>query len=68
MVSATYTLKNFQNGHRDRRVKGSQFVDTKLFPMAATQELVFKRVADHNLGYGDMINDEETNKTKGIVR
>ena len=36
--------------------------------MAATQELVFKRVADHNLGYGDIINEEETNKTKGIVR
>lgn len=68
LTSATYTLKNFQNGHRDRRVKGSQFVDTKLFPMTATQELVFKRVADHNLGYGDIINEEETNKTKGVVR
>ena len=66
LASATYTLKNFQNGHIDRRSKNPTFVDTKLFPMVATQELIFKRVSDHNIGYGDIIDSESMDKTKGV--
>lgn len=66
LASATYTLKNFQNGHIDRRSKNPSFVDTKLYPMVATQELVFKRVSDHNLGYEDIINSVSMDKTKGV--
>ena len=68
LASATYTLKNFHNGHIDRRNKNAQFVDTKLFPTVATQELVFKRVSGHNLGYEDIVKSKDLDKTKGIFK
>ena len=34
--------------------------------MVATQELIFKRVSDHNIGYGDIIDTESMDKTKGV--
>lgn len=66
LTSATYTLKNFQNGHIDRRSDNPTFVDTKLFPMVATQELIFKRVSDHNITYSDIIDSVSMDKTKGV--
>ena len=68
LTSATYTLKHFQNGHIDRRNKNAKFVDTKLFPTVATQELVFKRVSGHNLGYEDIVKSKDLGKTKGIFK
>lgn len=68
LVSATYTLKHFQNGHIDRRNKNAQFVDTKLFPTVATQELIFKRVSGHNLGYEDIVKSKDLGRTKGIFK
>lgn len=68
LTSATYTLKNFQNGHIDRSSSNSKFIDTKLLPMVATQELIFKRVSGTNLGYGDFIDSNTTDKTNGIVK
>ena len=68
LTSATYTLKNFQSGHMDRREKKQQYVDTKLFPMVATQELIFKRVSGYNLGYEDFVTEKDLYKTKGIYK
>ena len=68
LVSATYTLKNFQNGHIDRRDKNAKFIDTGLYPMVATQELIFKRVSDHNIGYEEIYNSSDLDKTKGISK
>lgn len=68
--SATYTLMNFQSGHLDRRPDTIKTVndlkDTKLYPMAATQELVFKRVSSHNLTHADIVSESTLSKTKGI--
>ena len=66
LTSATYTLKNFQSGHIDRREKNPKYVDTKLYPMIATQELIFKRVSGYNLGYEDFVTGKQLDKTKGI--
>ena len=66
LTSATYTLKNFQSGHMDRREKNPTYVDTKLFPMVATQELIFKRVSGYNLGYEDFVTEKDLHKTKGV--
>lgn len=69
LTSATYTLKNFQSGHLDRRERNNpQYRDTKLFPMLATQELVFKRVSGHNLGYEDFVTSKDLHKTKGVFK
>lgn len=56
LTSATYTLKNFQNGYRIRVPgKPATFGNGKLLPAAATQELIFKRVSAYNLSYGDLL-------------
>ena len=67
LTSATYTLKNFQNGYRIRVPgKPATFGNGKLLPAAATQELIFKRVSAYNLSYGDFINSDSLKKTEGI--
>lgn len=67
LTSATYTLNNFQNASRKRIPnKELQLNDLHLYPAAATQELIFKRVSATNLSYGDIINLESLKKTKGV--
>ena len=67
LTSATYTLKNFQNGYRVRVPgKPATFGNGRLLPAAATQELIFKRVSAYNLSYGDFINSDSLKKTGGI--
>lgn len=67
LTSATYTLKNFQNGYRIRVPgKPATFGNGRLLPAAATQELIFKRVSAYNLSYGDFINSDSLKKTGGI--
>ena len=69
LTSATYTLKNFQSGHMDRRERNHpQYRDTKLYPMLATQELIFKRVSGYNLGYEDFVTNKALQKTKGVFK
>ena len=48
LTSATYVLKQFRDGYMDRRSDNAVFKDGKLYPMAATQELVFSRVSSTN--------------------
>lgn len=59
LISATYSLTNFSNGVR---VSISQFENHKLYPLAATQELIFKRVSSTNLTHQDILQDELKNK------
>lgn len=67
LTSATYTLKNFQNGYRVRVPgKPATFGNGKLLPATATQELIFKRVSAYNLSYGDFINSDSLKRTEGI--
>lgn len=74
LTSATYILSNFNSGYRYReRTYGSvPFQNTYLLPYAATQELIFKRVSDHNLTRAEINTLGEGNRftlknTKGIV-
>lgn len=59
LTSATYTLQNFNNGYRKfNTVNGEKQVEVvngKLYPSTATQELIFKRVSDHNLTTEDIL-------------
>lgn len=56
LTSATYSLANFQSGARMRNLGGENPSNQKymasmnkgLYPYTATQELIFKRVLDHN--------------------
>lgn len=48
LTSATYVLKQFRDNYMDRRSDEALFYDGKLYPMAATQELVFSRVSSTN--------------------
>lgn len=58
LTSATYVLSNFTSGARQRNLyKPLPTVPTQnkyLLPYTATQELVFKRIADHNLTHAEM--------------
>lgn len=64
LTSATYTLKNFQNGYRVRKPGQKAVIGNgKLLPAAATQELIFKRVSAYNLSYGDFIDSDSLQKT-----
>jgi len=72
LKSATYTLKNFNSlyttdGRRVDSNKNVTYRNGKLYPMVATQELVFNRVSDHNITYKDIIPVERLNYTRGIV-
>lgn len=56
LTSATYSLSNFNAAARERNRAGSNTATQQkyLLPYAATQELVFKRVSDHNLTHSEM--------------
>ena len=70
LISATYTLKNFNDTSRiwdqNKKVPSDKLKDSKLYPSTATQELVFKRVSANNLGYSDIISTDKLNRTRGI--
>lgn len=51
LKSATYILKQFRDGYMDRRDPNAEWRDGKLYPMAATQELIFSRVSSTNPTY-----------------
>ena len=56
LASATYALNNFNSGYRMRNRSSVDIPtqNTYLLPYTATQELIFKRVADHNLTHSEM--------------
>ena len=67
LISATYTLMDFNDCIRGGETKGYQSLKTRgLYPAAATQELVFKRVSDINLEYGDILSEDKMEHTRGI--
>lgn len=70
LISATYTLKNFNDTSRiwdsNKKVPSDKLNDSKLYPSTATQELIFKRVSANNLGYSDIISTDKLNRTRGI--
>lgn len=60
LISTTYSLKNFNNGARRRGDRNTwESYNLNLWPSIATQELVFKRVSSHNLGYEDILPSEK---------
>jgi len=65
LQSATYRLCNFRNTYTDRRLKKFDLIDGKLYPMTATQELIFARVSTENLTYGS-IYDPTKLSLKGV--
>lgn len=70
LISATYTLRDFNDTSRvwdsgNNRL-GNVLVDGKLYPLAATQELIFKRVSSTNIGYNDILPEAKMNRTRGI--
>lgn len=66
LQSATYRLNNFRDGYIDRRNKDGKWVDGKLYPMAATQELIFARVSSENLDYKSYYDEAKLSGIKGI--
>lgn len=56
LTSATYTLSNFNAAARERNRSGNNTATEQkyLLPYTATQELIFKRVSDHNLTHAEM--------------
>lgn len=71
LMSATYTLKNFNDTSRawdsDKKTKSNTLINNKLYPTVATQELIFRRVSATNLEHEDIIPQEKFNRTTGIV-
>lgn len=80
LTSATYTLSNFASGCRLRNRKPEEkiYLQNKgLYPYTATQELVFKRVLDHNPVWDEVYNmpfrtydnkiGKRVNETNGIT-
>jgi len=66
LQSATYRLCNFRDGYIDRRNNDSNWVDGKLYPMAATQELIFARVSDNNPTYSYFYDNNKLSGVNGI--
>ena len=66
LTSATYILKQFRDGYIDRRNKSAEWVDGKLYPMAATQELIFSRVSSTNPMYSNIYDPTKLEGVKGI--
>lgn len=68
LVSAKYTLSNFQNSTRSnfsRRDPGN-IIDLKLLPNCAVQQLIFKKVTSNNTRHEDIISREQLIKTNGV--
>lgn len=66
LTSATYVLKQFRDGYIDRRSSQAEWVDGKLYPMAATQELIFSRVSSTNPMYSNIYDPTKLEGIKGI--
>lgn len=66
LTSATYVLKQFRDGYIDRRSNKPEWQDGKLFPMAATQELIFSRVSGTNPTYANIYDSSKLSGIKGI--
>lgn len=70
LVSAKYTLTNFQNAHRkdyDRRGSGEELVDLGLLPNCAIQKLVFKKVTVDNTTHEQIISRNDLKTTGGVI-
>ena len=66
LISATYSLNNFNSGVRDTTSKvNMKIINLGLWPSVATQELIFKRVSSTNLTYEDML---PATKKAGVVK
>jgi len=67
LTSATYVLKQFRDGYMDRRSNENvEWKDGKLYPMAATQELVFSRVSSTNPLHSTIYDPTKLEGIKGI--
>ena len=66
LTSATYILKQFRDGYMNRRDSNAEWVDGKLYPMAATQELIFSRVSSTNPMYSSIYDPTKLEGVKGI--
>lgn len=66
LTSATYILKNFRDGYIDRRLENPEWVDGKLYPMAATQELVFNRVSGTNPLHSSIYDPKKLEGLSGV--
>lgn len=66
LQSATYRLTNFRDSYIDRRDNKAELIDGKLYPMAATQELIFARVSNDNLGYSSYYDESKLSGIKGV--
>lgn len=67
LTSATYTLKNFNSHCRNRNYGKPSYnvplTNKGLMPYSATQELIFKRVLDHNPSWDEMRYLKPNNST-----
>ena len=66
LTSANYILKNFRDGYIDRRLEKPEWVDGKLYPMAATQELVFNRVSGTNTLHSSIYDPSKLEGLSGV--
>ena len=67
LTSATYILKQFRDGYIDRRSSENvEWQDGRLYPMAATQELVFSRVSSTNPLHSSIYDPTKLEGIKGI--
>lgn len=66
LTSATYILKQFRDGYMNRRNSNVEWNDGKLYPMAATQELIFSRVSSTNPMYSSIYDPTKLEGVKGI--
>jgi hypothetical protein len=67
LTSATYVLKQFRDGYMDRRSNENvEWKDGRLYPMAATQELVFSRVSSTNPLHSTIYDPTKLEGIKGI--
>ena len=66
LTSATYVLKNFRDGYIDRRLDNPTWQDGKLYPMAATQELIFNRVSGTNPMHSSIYDPSKIEGIKGV--
>ena len=66
LTSANYILKNFRDGHIDRRSEKPEWVDGKLYPMAATQELIFNRISGTNPLHSSIYDPSKLEGLSGV--
>lgn len=66
LTSANYILKNFRDGYMDRRSDTAEWVDGKLYPMAATQELIFNRVSGTNPTHASIYDPNKLEGLRGV--